>query len=54
MSVLKFLLDEEMSHQTLDQLREQGFTVESVRILGLSGTKNRDLLILLPLKGSFS
>ena len=44
MSVLKFLLDEDMSHQTLGRLRGQGFTVESVRTLGLSGAKNRDLV----------
>lgn len=44
MSALKFLLDEDVSHQTLGRLRGQGFTVESLRTLGLSGAKNRNLL----------
>ena len=44
MSPLKFLLDEDVSHKTLDRLKKQGFTVESVKTLKLFGSKNSELL----------
>jgi predicted nuclease of predicted toxin-antitoxin system len=51
LSVLKFLLDEDVSYKTLVRLRRQGFAVESVKTLGLLGAKNSDLLEYATSKG---
>jgi predicted nuclease of predicted toxin-antitoxin system len=44
MSNIKFLLDEDVSANTLKRLRRAGFQVESVDTLGIKGTRNSDLL----------
>jgi predicted nuclease of predicted toxin-antitoxin system len=51
LSPLKFLLDEDVSHKTLQRLKKQGFVVESVKTLRLFGSKNSELLDYATSKG---
>ena len=46
MSQLTFLLDENISHKTLERLRRIGIKVESVKTQKLLGTSNGELLRL--------
>ncbi|WP_369335129.1 DUF5615 family PIN-like protein [Candidatus Borrarchaeum sp.] len=49
--LLKFLLDEDVSHKTLQRLKKQGLIVESVKTLRLLGSKNSELLEYATSKG---